>query len=50
MNKVYVVQGKYAGTWEDLSEEDTPEDARALEREYNLAHPGYPHRVITRHK
>jgi len=47
-----VVQGKYspAHGWEDLSEyaDDDRRSAMADLREYRIAHPGYPHRLISR--
>lgn len=43
----YIVQGYYAQGWEDLTAEETLQEAHAQRRVYDANGPT-PHRVITR--
>lgn len=45
---VYIVQGNYLGTWEDVTAEKTRMEARQRRDEYNSEEPGFQHRIIKR--
>ena len=45
---VYILQGFYAGMWEDLFECENARDARENLKGYNENEKGTPHRIIKR--
>lgn len=48
MKTGYVIQGNYGGRWEDVSTEETKEDARRCLEDYRVNEPQYLHRLIRR--
>lgn len=44
---VYIVQGNYGYGWDDLTFEDTYEEAKKQKKVYN-ENENYPHRIIVK--
>jgi len=45
---VFEIQGRYAGYWETVTEEDNRKDALAQLKCYDANEPQYPHRIVKR--
>lgn len=45
---MYVVQGNYGSGWEDLTYEDTREEARLMLADYDENEVQYKHRIVKR--